>query len=511
MGELLSSPRRRVASGGDRLAMAALGAAALYGWFHLPELVAGLPWRAAETGLGRQLAALGPQLSGVLEWAGLTGALLGFQIALARFEHSRLHLTRPVLGTVAALLLSAGLASLIVGLNVRAVFVPVALGGLWVSASFGLGAGLVTVLMSLALCAMAGAPGVLAAPLLVRAVALILFFKNGKSASDGPRAGLAAGLLSAAVAVSISLGSGQSPRQLLLLAAWMLAGGLLEGTLYLFTRGLGERLLGHVSRERLVALLDLSQPLLQRMVHRAPGSFEHSRAMANLAEQAASSIGADALLTRVGAYYHDLGKSVHPKFFVENLGQGESSAHEGLSPEESAAHILRHVTDGVKILREAGIPEAVVEFSYTHHGSQRVEYFLNKQRKLTPDTVCEEKFRYPGMKPGTKETGILMLVDSIEAASRTIDSPERERLEDMVRRIVFSKLAAGQLDDANLSLAELRVVCQRVVETLVHMNHHRIKYPWQEERARQFGIGERELSPKMDLAAKYPLALKTGS
>ena len=111
------------------------------------------------------------------------------------------------------------------------------------------------------------------------------------------------------------------------------------------------------------------------------------------------------------------------------------------------------------------------------------------------EPVEVERFRYPGMKPTTKETAILMVVDSIEAASRTLDTPERAPLEDMVRRILFTKLASGQLDESGLSMKELRIVCSRVVETLVHMNHHRIKYPWQEERARQFGIEKQELSP----------------
>ena len=480
-------------------------------WFRLPQWIPALPWRALENGLVRQFVPLGATLSLILEFSCLTGTLLGFQLALGRFERSRLRLTRPLGGVVAAVMTVGALASLMGGLQLRAVFVPVALAGLWVSASFGLGSGLVTVLMSVALSAMGGVPGVLAAPLLVRAVGMVLFFRGGQSSMDGLRAGVLAGFLSAIVAVSISLGSSKTPAEFGFLALWMVLGGVIEGLIYLVTRGLGEQLLGHVSRERLVALLNLSQPLLQRMVHRAPGSFEHSRAMANLAEQAASSIGADALLTRVGAYYHDLGKSVHPKFFVENLEPGEESAHVGKTPLESAAYILQHVTDGARILRDAGIPEPVVEFSYTHHGSQSVEYFLNKQRELFPEDVQAEKFRYPGMKPGTKETAILMVVDSIEAASRTIDTPDRDRLDDMVRRIIFSKLAAEQLDECDLTLAELRIVCQRVVETLVHMNHHRIKYPWQEERARQFGLGERELSPKIGPMYTYPRAVKTGS
>lgn len=487
---------RRVAGFSEMLAIALLGASFLCAWLRLPAFAPNLAFRFRSSPLAAQFSAWGPELSWVVECLALCAGLLGFQVALGRFGLSRLRLSRILAGAVTCLVIVAALASLSVSLKIRAVFVPVGLGALWMSASFGLGTGLLTVITSVAFCALMGVSGVLSAPLLVRAVAVVLFFRDGKRPQDGLRAGVLAGLLSALVDVSMNVGQTTVWWELLIIGLWDLAGGASEGVLYMVTRGAGERLLGHVSRERLVALLDLSQPLLQRMIHRAPGSFEHSRAMANLAEQAASAIGADALLTRVGAYYHDLGKSIEPKFFVENLEPGEPSPHDGLDPGESADHIVRHVTEGVAILRAGGIPEAVVEFAYTHHGTQFVEYFLNKQRRLAGDAaVLTERFGYPGMKPKTLETAILMLVDSIEAASRTIDAPDRERFDDMVRRIVFSKLTAGQLDDSGLTLKQLRVVCGRVAETLVHMNHHRIKYPWQEERARQFGVGNDELSP----------------
>jgi cyclic-di-AMP phosphodiesterase PgpH len=262
-----------------------------------------------------------------------------------------------------------------------------------------------------------------------------------------------------------------------------LGGGILAGTIAVFLREPAERLLGAVGRDRLLDLTDLEQPLLQKMAKEAPGSWEHCRAMANLAEAAASAIGADALLTRCGAYYHDLGKTIQPKYFVENLIAGERTPHEDLDPDVSADAIMAHVVQGTKILRDGGVPEPVVEFAYTHHGTQVVEYFWHKcLEQGNPKNLTEDHFRYPGMRPRTRETAILMLVDSIEAASRTIDPPERKKFEEMIQRVIFTKLKSGQLDDCGLEAHHLRQLVIRMADTLVNMYHSRIKYPWQKEQ-----------------------------
>lgn len=262
-----------------------------------------------------------------------------------------------------------------------------------------------------------------------------------------------------------------------------IAGGLASGSFAWAFAGVAERVLGSVSRARLIELSDLDQPLLKKMAKEAPGSWEHSRAMANLAEAAANAIGADALLTRVGAYYHDLGKSTQAKHFVENLQPGEPTPHRNLPADLSADAIMAHVVEGVNILRAGGIPEPVVEFAYTHHGTSVIEYFWHKTIEAgNPRGRDESFFRYPGMRPRTKETGILMLVDSIEAASRTIDPPERDKFEELVQRIIFIKLRQGQLDGSGLTLHELRLVANQVVDSLCSIYHSRIKYPWQEKK-----------------------------
>jgi putative nucleotidyltransferase with HDIG domain len=261
-------------------------------------------------------------------------------------------------------------------------------------------------------------------------------------------------------------------------------GGLLSGILAFIFASLASRALGGVSRTRLLELAELDQPLLQKMAQEAPGSFAHARAMANLAEAAAQSIKADALLVRIGAYYHDLGKTVQPKYFIENLDPGEVSPHEELEPDVSADAIMAHVVEGTKILRRGGIPEPVVEFAYTHHGTSIVEYFWNKcVAQGNPKNLSVEQFRYPGMKPQTRETAILMLVDAIEATSRTINPPTREGFEQAIYRTTYSKLRQTQLDESGMTLEDLHQICETLCETLVTSAHGRIPYPWQQREA----------------------------
>ncbi len=436
------------------------------------------------------------------------GTFLALLAGLARLDVARLRLTRTLMGLCGSVALLVCLCSLLMWLGVRPLLLPVGLAALFASSSFGAGAGLAVGLASGALLSLTAESPAVAAMLVIRALLVVVLFRQQHRAAHG----FAAAVFGAAGAALVLLFMAHTPASIESLRAVGLLGlgGFVEGVAFLATRGLGEQLLGHVSRERLHALLDLNQPLLRRMMERAPGSFEHSRAMANMAEQAASAIGADALLTRVGAYYHDLGKSCDPSYFVENLEPGETSPHHAIAPRESAARIKKHVEEGAAILRSGGIPEPVVEFAYTHHGTQRVEYFLAKQRELVQgraEEVDEEAFRYPGMRPQSRETAILMLVDSIEAASRTLDSPDPPQIEEMVRRIVFSKLGAGQLDDSGLSMYDLRVACDRVVWTLAAMNHHRIKYPWQKRDEKGKPSSQtRPAEPKSSPARSSPAA-----
>jgi cyclic-di-AMP phosphodiesterase PgpH len=412
---------------------------------------------------------------------------------LRRFGQNRVRLLRAQIGLFALMTGSVAIAKAMLLLTGLPEFwVPMATLPLWVAHAFDRRTSfLVDLAVAFVAASLLRFDHVLLSVLLVRGVAATLFLFDRKQARHMFVAGSLGGVAGAVTFVALTvifegkfdviadLTRGSSSNIL-----GCIGGGILAGILARALRDPAESSMGHVSREKLLDLTDLEQPLLKKMANEAPGSWEHARAMANLAEAAASAIGADALLTRVGAYYHDLGKTVQPKYFVENLTHGERSPHEELEPEVSADAIMTHVVLGTKILRDGRIPEPVVEFAYTHHGTQVVEFFWHKCKAAgNPKGLTQEYFRYPGMKPQTKETAILMLVDSIEAASRTIFPPEQKKFEEMIQRVVFTKLGAGQLDESGLTLEDLRIITTRMSTTLVNLYHGRIKYPWQRDAA----------------------------
>ena len=412
---------------------------------------------------------------------------------LRRFGNARTRLLRMQLGLFTAMtLLVAAAKALLLFTALPELWIPLATVPMWVALSFDRRtAFLVNVMLAFMAASLLLFDLPLLTVLITRGLASSLFFRNKKSPWQMVPAAFGGGIVACGIYAAIRtvfeggytlLEDSIEPLSSPLLAC--IGGGLLAGLLGVALRRPAERLLGGVSRDRLIELTDLDQALLKKMAAEAPGSWEHARAMANLAEAAAAAIGADSLLTRVGAYYHDLGKTVQPKYFVENLLPGERSPHDELDPDVSADAIMAHVVQGTKILREGGVPEPVVEFAYTHHGTQTIEFFWHKcLERGNPKNLREDFFRYPGMKPQTKETAILMLVDSIEAASRTIQPPERAKFDEMIQRVVFTKLKSGQLDESGLTLEDLRTLTVRMADTLVNMYHGRIKYPWQRETA----------------------------
>lgn len=237
-----------------------------------------------------------------------------------------------------------------------------------------------------------------------------------------------------------------------------------------------ERIFGFTSSVSLMELSDLNRPLLQELAIKAPGTLQHSLQVAHLGETAAQAVGANALLVKVGALYHDIGKTVNPEYFIEN--QSGRNPHEGQDYLESARIIINHVTEGMEMARKARLPEMVSDFITTHHGTTRVEFFYRLYRKDHPDGAAKEPaFRYPGPRPRTKEQTILMLADSLEASSKSLKNPTGKDIDDLVNKIISGKIDQGQLDLSELSFQELEI-CRKVFHSRLRSIHHvRLEYP----------------------------------
>jgi putative nucleotidyltransferase with HDIG domain len=237
-----------------------------------------------------------------------------------------------------------------------------------------------------------------------------------------------------------------------------------------------EKVFGLTSDISLIELTNTNAPLLRNLAFTAPGTFQHSLQVANLAESAIYSIGGNALLVRAGALYHDIGKMENPLYFVENQNSG-FNPHDKLPYEESAQIIIRHVKNGIEMARRANIPDIVIDFIRTHHGNTRVDYFYQSYLKNFPEKLVDENtFRYPGPIPFSKETGVLMLADSIEAASRSLHEPNAPAIDALVDRIVEYKLEQGQLNDSNITLKDIETIKMIFKKMLMSIYHVRIDY-----------------------------------
>lgn len=237
-----------------------------------------------------------------------------------------------------------------------------------------------------------------------------------------------------------------------------------------------EKLFGFVSDATLMELTDTNHPLLRQLAERAPGTFQHSMQVANLAEAVGRVIGGNPLLIRTGALYHDIGKAAKPEFFVEN--QSGFNPHEKLDFDESAQIIVSHVTRGVEMAKKAKLPESVIDFIRTHHGIGKAQFFYRSFKNKYPDReIDEEKFSYPGPSPRNIENAILMMADSIEAATRTLKVYNKESIYGMVSQIVDSQLQAGQFDHVDITLRKISKAKDVFTEKLLSIYHTRIEYP----------------------------------
>jgi len=238
-----------------------------------------------------------------------------------------------------------------------------------------------------------------------------------------------------------------------------------------------EKIFGKVTDVSLIEYSDTNTRILRELAFKAPGTFQHSLVVSNIAEEAARAVGANALLARTGALYHDIGKMDMPLYFIENQSGG-FNPHVELSNDESARIILGHVLHGVEKARKLNLPESLIDFIRTHHGTRLTRYFYDKHRRENPEEETNEAdFRYKGPRPFSKETSILMMADSAEAASRSLKNPSEEQVEDLVEKVIRDQLDNNQFGNSDLTLKDISLIKKIIKKKLLSIYHIRIEYP----------------------------------
>ncbi|MED1205094.1 HD family phosphohydrolase [Heyndrickxia acidicola] len=305
----------------------------------------------------------------------------------------------------------------------------------------------------------------------------ILFLTNQKLRSNILQSGIFISCANVLVIFFLILiGNGQyNKMEYVYYIIFAFGSGILSSILTMGLLPFFEALFGILSTMRLIELSNPNHPLLKRILTEAPGTYHHSLMVGNLAEAACEAIGANGLLARVGCYYHDIGKTKRPHFFIENQLNIENP-HDHLDPETSKEIIIAHAVDGAEMLREHRLPKELEDIAEQHHGTTLLKYFFYKAKEKDPH-VDEESFRYPGPKPQTKETAVISIADSVEAAVRSMPKPNADKIKRLVNNIVQDRLEDGQLNECDITLKELEVIKKTFCETLNGIFHSRIEYP----------------------------------
>ena len=323
------------------------------------------------------------------------------------------------------------------------------------------------------------------------------------------KAGITVGGINILMIISYNLISG-NPFKMTLLSDLMMGclGGILAPVLVLGIAPIIESLFGYTTDIKLLELANMDHPILKDLILQAPGTYHHSIIVGSLVEAAAKSIAANPLLARVSAYYHDIGKLKKPLYFIENVGGGENK-HDHLIPTMSSLILISHVKDGVEMARENRLGERIGHIIQQHHGTSRISYFFQKAKeKENPEmeSINENDFRYPGPKPQTKEAGIVMLADSVEAASRALTDPTPSRIKSLVQRITNNIFLDGQLEECELTLKDLQKIQESFDRILTAIFHQRIDYPLSTSSESPKKRNDEDLDSKS--AKTYPLKLK---
>lgn len=439
------------------------------------------------------------------QWGGKTvlifGLALSFIFIFGRLLPWAWSLSREVLGILVFACLLVTLANGTIYFGLPATILPLGLlaGVVALLVNARAGALAVTIMSLVLLVLLEGNPGVVVAQL----VSGILFSYRVPTIRRQHQfisAAMSCGLLAAFLVITWGVSLGESPALTLNWKEWLdpekgsylyiqgfgaLAGWLTAGIATVFSLPLMESVFKKTNAVRLQELQDQNHPCLRQMVVEAPGTYHHSILVSTLAEAAAEAIGADALLVKVGAYYHDIGKLMKPEYFSEN--ESGISRHDSLSPEMSTLIIIAHVKDGAEMAREYGLPPRVIDLIQEHHGRDAIRYFYHKAKRQaeSPDNVTIADFRYPGPTPQSREAGIMMLADSVEAACRAIDNPTAPHIRKLVHEILMDRLLDGQFSESGLTLTELHIAEETMIRILISMHHGRVKYPGQERGRRK--------------------------
>jgi len=287
------------------------------------------------------------------------------------------------------------------------------------------------------------------------------------------RAGVIAGLMQLASLILLEhFWIIRPERYLIILINSLFSGVIVLGVLPVF-----EYLLQTVTNISLLELADAHNPILQRLILEAPGTYHHSLIVGNLSDTACTTIGANGLLARIGAYYHDIGKLQKPEYFIENQ-QIKKNLHDALSPTMSKLIIMNHIKEGLELAKKYSLSPVLWDFIQQHHGSSLVYYFYRRalEGKEEDQEVTEEGFRYPGPKPNTKETAIVLLADSVEAATRTLKDPTPAKIEEVVHKVINNKFIDGQLDECELTLKDIEKISSVFTKILSGIYHSRVNY-----------------------------------
>jgi hypothetical protein len=358
-------------------------------------------------------------------------------------------------------------------------FIPMASMGMILVLVMGFNAAFLAVLLlSLFISMLIGGGIEVMLVLLVGSVVGIYAVKGARQRGSILLAGLFVGIAKFAVIVCIGLINSLELGFYVRDGLWGIASGIFSGFLVLGLLPVFEHFFKVTTNISLLELSDLNHPLLKKLAMEAPGTYHHSIIVGNLAEAACDAIGANSLLARVGSYYHDIGKIAKAEYFTENEMKG-GSRHSNLAPSMSALIISKHVKEGIDLAKKYNLNKAIIDFIAQHHGTSLIAYFYQKalEKSENAEEIKEEDFRYPGPRPQTKESAIIMMADAVEASSRTLDAPTPSSIRNLVRKIVNNKFIDGQLDECNLSLKDMHEIADSFVRILMGVFHTRPEYP----------------------------------